>query len=87
MRVSATFIYSRRAGGNRTSHRVGELLGIIAGLNRENEMNIGRHNPSWLIRLARKVGKMRRFFTVYRFFRCMHHSRADALTKARNTLS
>jgi len=44
------------------------------------------HNPGWLVRLARWIGKQRKLYELRRFYRGLGHSRAEARQKAELTL-
>lgn len=45
-----------------------------------------RRNPNWLIRLARWIGKKRRQLALYRIYRGMNHTHAEAWDKVERTL-
>ena len=44
------------------------------------------HNPGWLLRLARWVGRERRLRALAAFYRNHGHTRAEAREKAERTL-
>lgn len=44
------------------------------------------HNPGWLKRLARWIGKQRRMYALRKFYRSLGHSAAEAREKAELTL-
>lgn len=45
-----------------------------------------RHNPNWLLRSARWVGKVRRLIINYVFYRKLNHTRQEAWNEAKNTI-
>jgi hypothetical protein len=45
-----------------------------------------RRNPNWLIRFARWIGRHRRAFALYRFYRGMKNTHAEAWSKVERTL-
>ena len=45
-----------------------------------------RRNPNWLVRLARWIGRRRRHYGLYRFYRALGHTRDDAWDRAERTL-
>lgn len=45
-----------------------------------------RRNPSWLKRIARRIGQLRRQFALYRFYRRLGSRPAAAWDKAGRTL-
>lgn len=45
-----------------------------------------QRNPGWLRAIARWVGQQRRKLALYRFYRGLRNTRADAWRKAEQTL-
>jgi len=48
---------------------------------------IHRRNPSWLLRCARCIGRLRKLALDYRFFRSRGFTRRSALFNAQNTIA
>jgi hypothetical protein len=51
-----------------------------------NRIYSKRRNPNWLMRLARWIGRQRRQFNLYRFYRGLGHAHGEAWDKAERTL-
>lgn len=51
-----------------------------------NRIYSRRRNPSWLLRAARWLSKLKRQIVLYRFYRGLKHPHRDAWDKANRTL-